>query len=130
MLSKKSRNLVPRSIKVSKALSPHWKNYVLLTWTGFYIADSFSYLDERIDSLMEQCACQLQAQGFSRDDITTTPFLNLRYDRTDCALMVTAEEWEGSCRHGDFEQAFTTRLRREMEIFSHFVGMLSSSFIC
>ena len=81
----------------------------MLTWGRLYTEDSFPYLDERIDVLTEQCVRQLQGEGFSRDDITTTPFLNLRYDRTDCALMVTAEEGEGPCRHGDFELAFATR---------------------
>lgn len=74
------------------------------------------YLDEHIDVLIEQCVQQLQSQGFSTEDITTTPYLNLRYDRTDCALMCTAEQGEGVCCHGDFESAFTTRLLEEEEV--------------
>ena len=94
------------------------------TWSHFYAEDSFAYLNERIDVLTEQCVHQLQAQGFSRDDITTTPFLNLRYDRTDCALMVTAEEGDGPCRHGDFESAFTTRLFKKGKIAVALLDML------
>ena len=47
-----------------------------------------------------------------RSDISTTPFLHLRYEGTDCALMVTtctlAEVGMG-CQHGDFQASFTLR---------------------
>lgn len=43
--------------------------------------------------------------------IETTPYLHLRYERTDCALMCTpaVKEGRGKCSHGDFEKAFTLR---------------------
>ena len=46
-----------------------------------------------------------------RSEIATTPYLHLRYDGTDCALMISSDV-EGSsagCQHGDFEAAFTRR---------------------
>lgn len=47
------------------------------------------------------------------DQITTEVFLHLRYEGTDCALMVTAAGYPSnaqSCRSGDFRSAFTKRL--------------------
>ncbi len=46
-----------------------------------------------------------------RDDIVTTHYLHLRYQRTDCALMVTPDSGKGhgSCNHGNYETAFTRR---------------------
>ena len=44
-------------------------------------------------------------------EIVTTPYLHLRYDGTDCALMIRSDV-EGSsagCQHGDFEAGFTCR---------------------
>ena len=61
------------------------------------------------------------------DEITTTPFLHLRYHGTDCALMCSADiggvagdqaeyEVEGvangesaRCKYGDFHEAFVNR---------------------
>lgn len=47
------------------------------------------------------------------DQITTEVFLHLRYEGTDCALMVTNGGYPSnaqSCRSGDFRSAFTKRL--------------------
>lgn len=44
--------------------------------------------------------------------ITTEVFLHLRYEGTDCALMVTASGYPSnaqSCLAGDFRSAFTKR---------------------
>lgn len=49
---------------------------------------------------------------FVRGQITTEVFLHLRYEGTDCALMVTAAGYPSdaqSCRAGDFRGAFTER---------------------
>ena len=45
---------------------------------------------------------------FFRDDIVTTPFLHLRYEGTNCALMITPvnKEPDDGGQHGDFEAAF------------------------
>ena len=82
----------------------------------FISVSSFSYFDERIDELTQQCIKALIDQGFDKSSIVTTPYLHLRYDRTDCALMCTAtptnNEDEG-CRHGDFLASFTARYQCE-----------------
>lgn len=88
---------------------------------------SFEYLDKRIDALTEECVAELMKQGFRQGDITTTPYLNLRYDRTDCALMVAIDdqykkstEGVALCRHGDFRSAFTARYNNDCHFFAMF----------
>ncbi|XP_075437118.1 5-oxoprolinase-like isoform X2 [Ascaphus truei] len=52
----------------------------------------------------------------NRSQIDTEPFLHLRYDRTDCALMCSARGYPAtrdSCRVADFKQAFTARYLKE-----------------
>jgi hypothetical protein len=54
----------------------------------------------------------LQSQGFAESNINTLPFLHLRYEGTDCALMVAADKHPAnaeSCKHGDFKAAFVER---------------------
>ena len=44
--------------------------------------------------------------------ISVEPFLHLRYEGTDCALMVSADGYEAmteTSKHGDFKKAFTER---------------------
>lgn len=77
-----------------------------------YVGDAFQYIDEHIDRLTTQCVTELQSQGFPLDSITTTPYLNMRYDKTDCAIMCTAaaaSTGSTSCRHGDFLSSFNER---------------------
>lgn len=80
---------------------------------SLFLDSSFSYLDERIDKLTQDCVGHLVAQGFNPSSIKTTPYLHLRYDKTDCALMCTAlpisSEVGGACRHGDFMSSFTQK---------------------
>ncbi|XP_075067731.1 5-oxoprolinase isoform X2 [Mixophyes fleayi] len=81
-----------------------------------YNTDSFPLLEERIVALQRQCVERLQQQGFHRSQIDTEPFLHLRYERTDCALMCSARGYPGnpdSCRAGDFKKAFTERYMKE-----------------
>jgi len=66
-----------------------------------------------MERLMKRCEDKLKEQGFSADQIQLEPFLNLRYDRTDCALMCPASSTPDNCRftskHGDFMTSFTRR---------------------
>ena len=96
----------------------------------FYILteNTFSYIDERIDYLTKKCVNELLSQGFDIDDIKTTPFLNLRYDRTDCALMCIADMTTNNvgvtCRHGNFMASFNARY----VIYIVYVSLLIYSF--
>ncbi|KAM9308642.1 5-oxoprolinase [Gastrophryne carolinensis] len=81
-----------------------------------YSKDSFPLLEERIAILERQCTEALQRQGFHRSQIDLEPFLHLRYERTDCALMCSARGYPGhsdSCFVGDFKEAFTARYKKE-----------------
>ncbi|PIO23846.1 hypothetical protein AB205_0014510 [Aquarana catesbeiana] len=81
-----------------------------------YSKDSFPLLEERISALEQQCIEALQQQGFHRSQIDTEPFLHLRYERTDCALMCSAKGYPAnpeSCHAGDFKSAFTARYMKE-----------------
>lgn len=81
-----------------------------------YKKKSFDYVDKRIGALTKQCMEELQRQGFPESQIETQPYLHLRYDRTDCALMCSAADYkrtEGSSYYGNFETAFTERYQRE-----------------
>uniref|UniRef100_A0A667XF64 5-oxoprolinase, ATP-hydrolysing n=1 Tax=Myripristis murdjan TaxID=586833 RepID=A0A667XF64_9TELE len=80
-----------------------------------YEQRSFSQLNHRVDLLTQRCCDTLRARGFTRS-ITTEVFFHLRYEGTDCALMVSASGYPGnaqSCRAGDFRSAFTKRYLKE-----------------
>ncbi|XP_068094216.1 5-oxoprolinase [Hyperolius riggenbachi] len=81
-----------------------------------YDRDSFPLLEERIAALERQCTEALQQQGFHRSQINMEPFLHLRYERTDCALMCSSRGYPAppdSCRAGDFKASFTARYMKE-----------------
>uniref|UniRef100_A0A3Q3VZX8 Uncharacterized protein n=1 Tax=Mola mola TaxID=94237 RepID=A0A3Q3VZX8_MOLML len=80
-----------------------------------YEQHSFSEIDQRVEQLSKRCCDTLCGRGFTRS-ITTEVFLHLRYQGTDCALMVTAAGYpsnDQSCRAGDFSSAFTKRYLKE-----------------
>lgn len=55
---------------------------------------------------------RLNAQGFADSQIKMEPFLYLRYEGTDCALMclpVNQNSASTSTRHGDFLTTFLER---------------------
>ncbi|KAG9267554.1 5-oxoprolinase [Astyanax mexicanus] len=81
-----------------------------------YKEDSYSELDRRIQELTQRCQNTLQQRGFSCSQISTEVFLHMRYEGTDCALMVNASGYPGhaqSCQAGDFRTSFTKRYLKE-----------------
>ncbi|KAF7274470.1 hypothetical protein GWI33_012878, partial [Rhynchophorus ferrugineus] len=81
-----------------------------------YTADNFDYFDSRLDALKEQCFQQLLKQGFSESNIVLEPYLHMRYDGTDCALMCVPRTRSGTGhqpRHGDFHTTFIERYKSE-----------------
>uniref|UniRef100_A0A8C1LXL8 5-oxoprolinase, ATP-hydrolysing n=1 Tax=Cyprinus carpio TaxID=7962 RepID=A0A8C1LXL8_CYPCA len=81
-----------------------------------YEAGSFSDLDSRIKQLSQRCDQILCKRGFSSSQINIEVFLHLRYEGTDCALMITAAGHPSnahSCMSGDFRTAFTKRYLKE-----------------
>uniref|UniRef100_A0A8C9T5S9 5-oxoprolinase, ATP-hydrolysing n=1 Tax=Scleropages formosus TaxID=113540 RepID=A0A8C9T5S9_SCLFO len=76
----------------------------------------FEELDCRVERLTSRCREALKARGFASAQVSMEVFLHLRYEGTDCALMVTAEGHPSdarSCRTGDFRTAFTQRYLKE-----------------
>lgn len=76
-----------------------------------YLAENYSYLDEKLSELSAECVAKLRDQGFAEAQILTEPYLHLRYTGTDCALMCGPAQ---SCSspapaHGDFLTTFIDR---------------------
>ncbi|XP_061660932.1 5-oxoprolinase [Syngnathoides biaculeatus] len=81
-----------------------------------YEKNSFGELDRRVDLLSQRCHDTLHSRGFNSGQISTEVFLHLRYEGTDCALMVTAADYprnERTSKAGDFRSAFTQRYLKE-----------------
>lgn len=84
-----------------------------------YSPDNFQLLDERLETLQDLCRTKLETQGFQLSQIVFEQYLHLRYDGTDCALMVRAPSSVSSPnsstrpRHGDFLTAFLNRYKVE-----------------
>ncbi|XP_074550133.1 5-oxoprolinase [Halichoeres trimaculatus] len=81
-----------------------------------YEPNSFKELDQRIERLSKRCHDTLHARQFTSGQISTEVFLHLRYEGTDCALMVNASGHPSnaqSCRAGDFHSSFTKRYLKE-----------------
>ncbi|XP_030631062.1 5-oxoprolinase [Chanos chanos] len=81
-----------------------------------YEPGSFSELDRRMEQLSQRCQDTLRTRGFSSSQIKTEMFLHMRYEGTDCALMISAAGYPRnaqSCQYGDFRGAFTKRYLKE-----------------
>ncbi|KAJ1971158.1 hypothetical protein H4R35_005432 [Dimargaris xerosporica] len=66
-------------------------------------------LKSRIGELSKQCQAELERQGFASDQIELEPFLNLRYQGTDCAVMTKTRPGQNS----NYVEAFETNYKRE-----------------
>lgn len=85
-----------------------------------YSVENATILQQRLDDLSQQCYAKLQAQGFSEEHIVLEPFLHLRYEATDTALMVSPAKDAKSTSsaiivpgYGDFFEAFLERYQSE-----------------
>lgn len=79
-----------------------------------YLPENFGYLDRQLESIGNVCKEKLRAQGFKDSQIYLEPYLHLRYEGTDCALMCAPEKQNSdSCKHGDFYTAFINRYKSE-----------------
>lgn len=67
-----------------------------------------------LDKLSNICIEQLKLQGFSRENIVLEPYLHLRYNGTDCALMISPEnQGEDVPSYGNFMSSFLKRYQKE-----------------
>ncbi|XP_042148040.1 5-oxoprolinase isoform X2 [Ixodes scapularis] len=88
-----------------------------------YTSGNIGQIDARLKELSERCIDRLLDQGFKREQIEVEPFLHMRYDRTDCALMCPPEVSGGSpdprasgdvvSSFGNFQGSFQSRYKRE-----------------
>lgn len=68
-------------------------------------------MENRFNILEENVRSKLKKQGFLASRIQVEYFLHMRYEGTDCALMVTpsGKISENSLKHGDFLTTFVER---------------------
>lgn len=87
-----------------------------------YQESNFLAIVKILENLSKTCIEQLKLQGFAVEDIVLHPYLHLRYNGTDCALMISPEEvnTEGSGsynilfnKYGNFESSFLKRYQKE-----------------
>ena len=80
-----------------------------------YEASNFGEIDKRLKKMGEECCKKLEPFGFKRDTIHLDTYLNMRYDRTDFALMVPGENpVKGKTPNfGDFLQSFLKMYKTE-----------------
>lgn len=82
---------------------------------------NFDAIVKLLAELSQNCFDKLATQGFAQTDVVLEPYLHLRYDGTDCALMITPDtvQTDGtatdslSSRYGNFASAFLTRYQKE-----------------
>eukprot|EP00111_Clytia_hemisphaerica_P019120 TCONS_00056456-protein len=85
---------------------------------GFYYSkENFVSLEERIEILADKCINDLVDQGFARSICTSEVKLNMKYEGTSVAILVSCQDIENDntvgCKYGDFETAFLERYKRE-----------------
>lgn len=83
-------------------------------------ATNASTIASRLDHLSKQCHDKLTAQRFDNEHIVLEPYLHLRYEGTDCALMCSPSPSVGTDprsiaigSYGDFYSTFVERYRNE-----------------
>lgn len=57
-----------------------------------YSEENFAHFKARFDMLSDVCKRELSKQGFPLENIVLEPYLHMRYDGTDCALMCNSNE--------------------------------------
>jgi len=72
--------------------------------------------------LSKRCVDSLLQRGFHKDQIHTEPFLHMRYDGTDCALLCEpGSNTNFGIRQGDFHQSFTEKYSITFRCFILFI---------
>ena len=71
-----------------------------------YSDENMPELNKMLGELSEKCKVALLSQGFDKDQIKTEKYLHMRYQGTDCALMVASETT-------DFMTGFLKRYQTE-----------------
>lgn len=79
---------------------------------------NFAAITSLLDDLSKNCVDHLKVQGFDDASIVLEPYLHLRYNGTDCALMIPPVKAGTSTdplksKYGDFQSAFLERYQKE-----------------
>lgn len=79
-----------------------------------YAKENFDYFNSRFKVLAEKCIETLEKQGFNKKDIVLEPYLHMKYDGTDCALMCVPKATKNDgTMYGDFMDTFIERYKSE-----------------
>lgn len=83
-----------------------------------YSVENSNVIRQRLDTISAECTAKLIQQGFTEDHIVIEPFLHLRYDATDSALMCAPSQPTSATEvivpgYGDFYATFLERYRSE-----------------
>ena len=75
-------------------------------------------IETMLDKLSMTCVNQLKAQGFKDENIKLEPYLHLRYNETDCAIMISPDYSKSTnnsllMKYGDFLSSFVKRYQKE-----------------
>lgn len=74
-----------------------------------YSEENFSHFNARFKGLSDVCKNELIKQGFPLENIKLEPYLHMRYDGTDCALMCGSNE----LNYSSFLMKFLERYQTE-----------------
>ncbi|KAI6238728.1 hypothetical protein M3Y99_00654500 [Aphelenchoides fujianensis] len=75
--------------------------------------EHFEHLVDRFTSLEKKCEEKLKKQDFSGDQIEHERILHLRYDRTDCVLIVSRPSGEGGAQLKQYAEEFERAYKKE-----------------
>lgn len=78
-----------------------------------YNQKNYDTFSQKLDALCQQCVSELKKEGFSEENIVCEPYLHMRYDRTDCALMCGPDKNQQGTKYGDFMSTFLERYKTE-----------------
>ena len=78
-----------------------------------YDVSNLDQINSKIDSLIRKCNLVLTKKGFSQEYIKYEIYLNLRYEKTDFALMVACEEVNVYCNETNYIDCFRQQYKRE-----------------
>lgn len=78
-----------------------------------YSIENFLHFQNRLKHLNQQCESELKNQGFSQENIVLEPYLHMRYDGTDCALMCAPSNNSNNSKYEDFLNTFLERYNTE-----------------
>lgn len=79
---------------------------------------NFEAIAKLLDELSQTCTNQLLVQNFEETEIVLEPYLHLRYNGTDCALMISPDATATAdnaleVKYGNFMSSFLSRYQKE-----------------